>query len=95
MFKFLANENGSASTGGTSILGLLGLVFVTLKLLGKLDWSWWYVTMPFWGLLALAAVIIIFGFIMILFATVFGKPKTNIQIGGRNNRQITRNRLQF
>ena len=31
------------------ILPLLGLVFVTLKLLGKLSWSWWWVTLPFWG----------------------------------------------
>lgn len=29
--------------------GLLGVVFVTLKLLGLVDWSWWWVTAPFWG----------------------------------------------
>ena len=33
-----------------SILGLLGIVFVTLKLLGNITWSWWWVTSPFWGL---------------------------------------------
>jgi len=31
------------------IVGLLGVVFVTLKLLGVIDWSWWLVTLPFWG----------------------------------------------
>lgn len=31
------------------VLGLLGIVFVTLKLTGYIDWSWWYVTLPFWG----------------------------------------------
>jgi hypothetical protein len=35
------------------ILGLLGIVFVTLKLTGVIDWSWWWVTLPFWGGLAL------------------------------------------
>ncbi|MCP4056109.1 MAG: hypothetical protein GY738_02070 [Pseudoalteromonas sp.] len=30
------------------VLVLLGVVFVTLKLLGVITWSWWYVTMPFW-----------------------------------------------
>ncbi len=26
---------------------------MTLKLCGVIDWSWWYVTMPFWGGVAL------------------------------------------
>ena len=39
------------------ILGLLGIVFVTLKLTGVIDWSWWWVTLPFWGGLALVLVI--------------------------------------
>lgn len=30
------------------ILGLLGIVFVVLKLIGVIDWSWWIVTLPFW-----------------------------------------------
>lgn len=24
-------------------------IFLTLKLLGKIDWSWWWVTAPLWG----------------------------------------------
>lgn len=35
------------------VLGLLGVVFVTLKLMGYISWSWWWVTAPFWGPLAL------------------------------------------
>jgi len=27
---------------------LLGLVFITLKLLGVIDWSWLWVLAPFW-----------------------------------------------
>lgn len=38
-----------ASSGGVVVLGRLGVVFVTLKLVGVIDWSWWWVTMPFWG----------------------------------------------
>ncbi len=30
------------------MVGLLGPSFVVLKLLGKIDWSWWYITAPFW-----------------------------------------------
>ncbi len=29
---------------------LLGIIFVTLKLCHIIDWSWWYVTTPFWGI---------------------------------------------
>lgn len=32
-----------------SILGLLGVAFVVLKLVGVINWSWWLVTLPFWG----------------------------------------------
>lgn len=39
------------SSGNT--LGLLGVLFVGLKLTGIINWSWWWVTAPFWGGLAL------------------------------------------
>lgn len=35
-------------SGGIGLGGLLGVVFVTLKLCGVIDWSWWWVTSPFW-----------------------------------------------
>lgn len=41
-----------------NILGLLGVIFVTLKLLKIIDWSWWLVTLPFWGGFALIFIII-------------------------------------
>lgn len=28
---------------------LLALTFVILKLVGKIDWSWWWVLTPVWG----------------------------------------------
>lgn len=31
------------------VLGVLGVVFVTLKLIGQIQWSWWWVLAPFWG----------------------------------------------
>lgn len=39
-------------------MGLLGVVFVTLKLTDVIDWSWWWVTLPFWGGLVLGIVIL-------------------------------------
>ena len=41
------------------ILGLLGLLFVGLKLTGYITWSWWWVTLPFWGPFALFVAIVV------------------------------------
>ena len=41
--------SSSSSSSGIGVVGLLGIVFVTLKLTGFIDWSWWWVTAPFWG----------------------------------------------
>ena len=51
--------NDSQTTSGLSILTILGLIFVTLKLMGYITWSWWLVTLPFWGGIALIIVIAI------------------------------------
>ena len=37
---------------------MLGVAFVVLKLMGYIDWSWWWVTAPFWGSIALLLVIL-------------------------------------
>jgi hypothetical protein len=55
----MASESNSASSGGIGVLGLLGVVFVTLKLCGVIDWSWWWVTAPFWGGFALLLAILV------------------------------------
>ena len=55
----------TSSTGGIGILGLLGVLFVGLKLGGLITWSWWWVTAPFWGGFALiAAILLIVAFIV-------------------------------
>ena len=64
------SENKVVYRGGTNVLGLLGVVFVTLKLLGitaVAGWSWWLVTAPFWGGLAVVLVVLL---VMVLLAGV-------------------------
>ena len=39
----------TSSSSSIGVLGFLGLIFVTLKLCGVITWSWWWVTLPFWG----------------------------------------------
>ena len=59
-------ENRSSGIG---VFGLLGVAFVVLKLTNYIDWSWWYVTLPFWGGIVLAIFILIITFLVYLFKT--------------------------
>ena len=52
-------SNSSSSSSGIGVLGLLGVIFVTLKLTNYIAWSWWWVTLPFWGGFALVAVFLL------------------------------------
>lgn len=53
------SKSSSSSSSGISFLGLLGIVFIVLKLVGVIDWSWWYVTMPLWGGVAVLLIILV------------------------------------
>jgi hypothetical protein len=41
-------SDSNSSSGGIGVAGLLGVVFITLKLTHNIDWSWWWVLAPFW-----------------------------------------------
>jgi hypothetical protein len=44
---------------GTSIFwSLLQVAFITLKLTGYINWSWWWVLSPIWGGLILTVLIL-------------------------------------
>jgi len=59
------SKNTSSSSSGIGFTGLLTVVFITLKLLGKIDWSWWWVLAPVWGSVALIITILV-GSIVVL-----------------------------
>lgn len=42
------SETKTVNTGGIGFSGLLAIVFITLKLTGYIDWSWWWVLSPLW-----------------------------------------------
>lgn len=48
--------SNSSQSGGISFFGLLFIVFLVLKLTNVIDWSWWWVTCPLWGVLAFVIV---------------------------------------
>lgn len=61
----MENTNNSNVSGGIGFTGLLTLLFIALKLLGVIDWSWWWVLSPMWisFLIALIVVVIAGAFI--------------------------------
>lgn len=44
---------------GIGFTGLLAIVFIILKLIDKIDWSWWWVLSPLWIPVAFAIVVIL------------------------------------
>lgn len=51
--------NKTSNKGGIGFCGLLTIVFITLKLLGKISWSWVWVLAPIWIPIVLVIVLII------------------------------------
>jgi hypothetical protein len=59
--------SNTSAEGGISFGGLLTIVFITLKLMGKIDWSWWWVLSPLWIPLAIFVVILFIVFMVYIF----------------------------
>lgn len=60
------NNNSVGSSSGIGFVGVLTIVFIVLKLLGKITWSWWWVLSPIW-----ISVIVIILFLFIYFISFF------------------------
>lgn len=63
----------TSSSGGIGLFGLLGVVFITLKILDVAPigaWSWWWVTAPLWGGAAFVLCVMV---IILLIAAVVNK----------------------
>lgn len=55
----MSDKAVSSSSSGIGFCGLLTIVFITLKLTHVINWSWWWVLAPWWGPLALIAVLVV------------------------------------
>lgn len=57
--------NNSSSSGGIGVFGLMGVMFIGLRIAGVISWPWAWVLAPFWAPLALAAIILLIGAIIL------------------------------
>jgi hypothetical protein len=71
------------------IFGLLGILFVGLKLTNHIDWSWFWVTLPLWGGLGLVLGL----FALVLVFAVFIKTAEHIRRAFRR-RKLDKKRQQ-
>jgi hypothetical protein len=62
----MADKNVSVQVG-PNFLGLLTIVFITLKLTGYIAWSWWWVLSPLWlgfvVVIGVMAIVFLFAFL--------------------------------
>lgn len=57
----MSNSSSNSTSTGISTSGLLGVLFVGLKLTGYIDWPWLWVLSPFW-----IPVVILIGILLVL-----------------------------
>ena len=62
------NSSVDYSGGGLGLSGVLTVVFVVLKLVGVINWSWVWVLSPLWISISLSIVIITAAVIIMLLA---------------------------
>ena len=59
------NKDSSVSVAGGSVFpSLLAVLFIGLKLLKVIDWSWWWVLSPIWIPLILTVLIVLIAIII-------------------------------
>lgn len=56
----MSSSTSNSSSGGIGFVGLLTIVFITLKLTGYIAWSWWWVLSPLWiSALVIVAILLV------------------------------------
>ena len=58
-------NNSTGTSGGIGFVGVLTIVFIVLKLLGKITWSWWWVLSPMW-ISAIVAILFLLIYLIIV-----------------------------
>jgi membrane protein YdbS with pleckstrin-like domain len=67
------SSSNSSTSSGIGFTGLLTIVFITLKLLDKIDWSWWWVLSPIWISFSLVIVVLLIVLVVGLVTAIFKK----------------------
>ena len=61
-------SNNKSSSSGIGIFTVVGIVFVILKLVGVIDWSWLWVLAPFW--ISIVFYVLLIGGVFLFFLAI-------------------------
>jgi uncharacterized protein (DUF983 family) len=79
----VSNTTDQAKSGGIGILGILGLIFITLKLTGYIKWSWLWVLAPFWIPFAIVLALLLIGGLLSLLGHILRQRQNKKNIPSR------------
>lgn len=54
----------STASGGIGFTGLLLIAFIILKLVGVINWSWWWVLSPLWISIVVVIILAVIPFVI-------------------------------
>ena len=61
----MQNNSTSSASGGIGFGGVLTIVFIVLKLVGVINWSWLWVLSPIWISIAIWLVVVALGILLV------------------------------
>ena len=61
----MSKQQQQTTTGGVSTLGVVQIVFIILKLVGVIEWSWWLVFIPLYISIGFIVLLLIVGLLII------------------------------
>lgn len=67
--------SNSGSSSGIGLPGIFLVLFVALKLMGYINWSWWCVLSPIWITFAIAMLLIAVYFVLMVIQDVGCKAR--------------------
>lgn len=66
----MSKSNNTNLSGGIGFTGLLTIVFIVLKLVGVIDWSWLWVLSPIWIDLLVVFCVFLVAFVVMAIAQI-------------------------
>lgn len=63
----------TSTNNGIDFCGILGIVFIVLKLVHVINWSWWWVLSPLWIPTAFAIAVFVIIFVIVLIAKLIDR----------------------
>jgi hypothetical protein len=80
----MADSTKSIRTSSFPTVSILTMLFVTLKLCGVIDWSWWWVLSPLWIMAAIVVLILLLAVSLAVVGWMLDRKLRTIRKGGPN-----------